>query len=130
MDPQLRELQILGQKSDIVEVIMRLAPGAEMPPRRVSVVTRFGDILTARIRRTDIYRTWSDSDVASLKAPRLLEIERPVVVAGGEHAEARRPQGLDGFGQGTVIGVIDYGFDVFSKSMLGENGSRVLALLS
>src|ERR1043166_9032583 len=73
MDPLLWELYESGSSDDDVSVIMRLEESAEPPPH-VRVVSRFGEIATARLRRGDIPATHAHESVASLKAPRPLQL--------------------------------------------------------
>ena len=106
MDPALEEM-IPGPPDDLLEAMIRLRAPGRMP-EGFRPVTRFGDVVTGRLRRGDIARVWADPAVASLKAPRLLDFaEAP---AGLFHqlpgGEVRRPP-VPETGRGTVAGVID-----------------------
>src|SRR5262245_62618500 len=73
MDPALWELYEAGPAVDEVSVILRMASGA-VPPPNVRVVSRFGDIYTARIRRGDIVATRTSPGVVSMKAGRIVTL--------------------------------------------------------
>jgi N-acetyl-anhydromuramyl-L-alanine amidase AmpD/subtilisin family serine protease len=133
MDPALWELMEQGQGSDEVSVIIRLQPGKELPPN-VRFVARFGPIVTARLQRADIRSVWSEEDIVSVKAPRLVTaddmlpadpMDEEAVLPG----DAARPAGLPYDGSGVVIGVLDWGIDFAHPEFRNPDGStRLLAL--
>ena len=55
MDPLLRELIEEGNSEEELEVILKLRPDAPPPPD-ARIITRFGDIATARVRRGRVRR--------------------------------------------------------------------------
>jgi subtilisin family serine protease len=136
MDPALDEIWKEGRPDDIIEAVARLRSNASALPPYVKEISKFSDIRTLRLARKDIKRVWSDPRVASLKAPRILQIERPIV---SRHSE-NQPQETafinnTGYqGQGVVVGIVDWGFD-FAHTAYIENGnsgpngkSRIIAL--
>ena len=131
MDPALLELMSKGDARDSLEAIIRLEDGERDLPPRAHEIARFGQIRTVRLARRDIRRVWQHRAVASLKAPRLLQLERPPSPHGpvGAESRSRRAKGLRQTGRGVVVGVIDWGFDVAHPAFLDRNGnSRVRAI--
>jgi subtilisin family serine protease len=147
MDPRLTELYESGSADDEVAVIMRLAKGAE-PPANVRVVSRFGEIATARVRRGDIVTIRHDPAVFSLKAGRYVappspfEGARPDAAAYEEEIEAdaeavaaasapggARLSPVAEDGRGVVVGICDWGFDFTHANFRNPDGTtRLLAL--
>lgn len=132
MDPALRELLGSGRRRDSVEAILRLHPGAKVPEKWVRPVTRFGDILTVRLRRGDIFQVWSHPSVKSLKAARVFGQSRETPPTPEVFSRTRAPTRQAHprhRGQGVVLGVIDWGFDIAHPAFRDAAGqSRVLAL--
>src|SRR2546421_4066088 len=128
MDPLLRELIEEGDSEEELEVILKLRPEAPPPPD-VRIITRFGDIATARVRRGRVQATWTDEAAISVKAPRLVGPEIDAVPAQGEPVFAGRPRPEGANGQGIVIGVIDWGCDFAHPNLRhGDGSTRLLAL--
>jgi hypothetical protein len=71
MDPSLQEV-IDGPHDDLIEVIMKLR-GSYAVPLGVQPISHFGPVITARVRRGDIRRVYSNVNVQAMKAPKLLE---------------------------------------------------------
>src|SRR6266566_1673922 len=127
MDPLLRELIEEGNSEEELEVILKLRPHAPPPPD-ARIVTRFGDIATARVRRGRVRATWNDEAAVSVKAPRLVWPESDVL-ADGDRVEAERPRPQGVSGRGVVVGVIDWGCDFAHPNLRNPDGStRLLAL--
>jgi monoamine oxidase/subtilisin family serine protease len=132
MDPALRELARRGDPDDEISVIIRLRQPGETP-RAARVVSRFGDVATARVRRGDIDRLWSEPVVASVKAPHAYAPDlEPVRAAGAEPADPRdggRAADLGATGRGVVVGLLDWGLDVTHPDFRKADGTtRLLAL--
>lgn len=128
MDPALEEM-IPGPPDDLLEAMIRLR-GLGRMPKGFRPVSRFGDVVTGRLRRGDIARVWADPEVVSLKAPRLLDFtEGPAgPLPPLPSSEARRPP-VPEIGRGAVVGVIDWGLDVTCPAFRSPSGAtRVLAL--
>src|SRR5688500_9858289 len=132
MDPALWELYESGSGEDEVRVMLRLREGA-VPPNNVRIVSRFGPIATARLRRADIPEVWDSDALISVKAP------RPVWLPAGPGAELREtdeademretdeaesfsfeprmparesePRPVPEDGSGVLVGVCDWGLD-------------------
>ena len=130
MDPALRELISDGAADDEIEAILRLRDGVDVGPRLAREVTAMGPIRTVRLRRGDIVKVWADPRLASLKAARTIAMEQGAAFPIFDTAVApRRPPGLRETGRGTVVGVIDWGFDVAHPAFRTADGrSRVAAL--
>lgn len=137
MDPALRELAEAGHPGEEIEAILRLELESEgqLPPN-VREVARFADIRTIRLLRRDIPEVWAHPFTASLKAPRMLEIDAPEATLSGfdrfgltDEAPDRRPPPGSRGGAGTIIGVIDWGFDFAHRAFRHADGStRIRAL--
>ena len=134
MDPALYEM-LEGDPEDEVAAVIRFTDAEAVPPG-VRLVTRFGDVATCRLKRSDILETRGADDVLSLKAPRLVAPPEPDPevdeVELGEELQARderRPPSLTETGRGVVVGGIDWGLDVAHPEMRRPDGStRLLAL--
>ena len=143
MDPALLELIAAGSPGDEVAVIVRTRPGCLAPPA-LRVVASFGDIATGRAQRGLLIAIHDDPCVESLKAPRVYASEsdnpfadRPPPSEPGPSeadpalldSDRRRPPGLRETGRGTVIAVIDWGFDFAHPDFRRDDGgTRLLAL--
>ena len=137
MDPALWELFESGSPEDEVSVIIRLHHEGKTP-ENVRVVSRFGTIITARVRRGDIRRVWESDDVMSVKAPRPLSwpmpIDEPDDVGGDEAVPdapppVRPPRPVPEDGSGVVVGFCDWGFDFTHANFRNADGTtRLLAL--
>lgn len=135
MDPALRQALGEGGAGEI-EAIIRLADPQRVPPE-VRIVARFGDIATCRIARRRVVETWADEAVLSLKAARPfgegrdagLDADDDAPDAGSDSRDERRPADLDTTGAGTVVAVVDWGFDFAHDNFRNDDGStRILAL--
>lgn len=139
IDPALWELYEEGPADEEVSAIVRLAEGARPPPG-VRVVSRFGDIVTVRLRRGDIPPVRESEGVVSVKAGRPVHLPGP---AGAEDVgEADAEDAAAGAvapgplladvpedGAGVVIGFCDWGFDFTHRNFRNADGStRLLAL--
>ena len=142
MDPALLELIAAGSPGDEVAVIVRTRPGCPAPPA-LRVVARFGDIATGRAQRGLLIAIHADPGVESLKAPRVYAGEanpfadRPPPSEPGPSeadpamldSDRRRPPGLAETGRGTVVVVVDWGFDFAHPDFRRDDGgTRLLAL--
>lgn len=137
MDPGLLELIAGGAPGDDVAVIVRLHPGAS-PPHGLRLVARFGEISTARARRSALAALHDHPSVASLKAPRIYagEFDTRLDHVGLVEADPtpgdrdrRRPADLFETGRDTVIAVIDWGIDFAHPDFRAEDGtSRFVAI--
>ncbi len=132
MDPALRELvRRGGDPDDELAVVLRLAD-PDRTPAGVRLVARFGEVATARIRRSDILALWSDAAIRSVKAPRLYGPDLVAAESAGEidnPVDRRRPVGLAETGRGVVIGVVDWGCDFAHPDLRRPDGrTRLLAL--
>ncbi|MBJ3763670.1 S8 family serine peptidase [Maribius pontilimi] len=128
MDPQLWEEIERGAADEDIRALVRLYPGMS-PPATLRPVSRFGDILTCRLRRSDILAARSHASVRSLKAARGLEpASRPGTTPPTRSGQVRRPQVRE-TGAGVVLGVIDYGCDFAHRAFRKPDGaSRIEAL--
>ena len=132
MDPRLLRLFEQDGKDNEVAAILRVGAEGPVPPG-VRVVSRFGNIVTVRLRRGDIPRVHDSPAVASMKppAPLLREARRPAngAAAAGTSGDTRRPYRQQATGRGVVVGLIDWGFDFAHPDFRNADGTtRLLAL--
>jgi phosphatidylserine/phosphatidylglycerophosphate/cardiolipin synthase-like enzyme/subtilisin family serine protease len=144
MDPRLAELLQQGEDEDRVAVLVRLAE-PHAPPPAVEVVSVFGDVATARMRRGSILSVRAEESVLSVKAAQMFvpepdadqlgESGQQPALDGAEGAperrwhDERRPVGELATGRGVVIGFIDWGCDFAHPDLRHPDGStRLLAL--
>ncbi|MFK7971284.1 MAG: S8 family serine peptidase [Bacteroidia bacterium] len=127
MDPALQELiRPSHDATEVVEALIRLAPGAAAP-RSIRIVTRFGDIATCRVRRSDIKRLYGRWPIDSFKAARSSSTERvrvdqkPIFKASDRRWYPGMPTG-----RGVMLGVIDWGIDFDHTNFKKTDGSTRL----
>ena len=138
MDPALMELVDTGSPEDEVSVILRLAPGADPPPT-VRVVSRFDEIVTARVRRDAIVATRQSEGVVSLKAtsvvtepPLLEDVEFGDAIDEASTGPSMPPAALyrgPETGRGVVVGICDWGLDFTHANFRNADGTTRLQAL-
>jgi subtilisin family serine protease len=138
MDPKALELYESGAPDDEVSLILRLADGAELPPT-VRIVSRFDDIVTARVMREDIPRTRTSPGVLSLKASDIVTLppsfeDLEFADAIDEESSGRSMPGADvragpEDGRGVLVGVCDWGFDFTHPNFRNSDGTTRLRSL-
>ena len=134
MDSELGELIRRGEPDDVVEALVRLRD-AEQVPGQLRVVSRFGSIVSARVRRGDILAAYQDPGTVSMKAPRFVappldsipQESAPVT----SHADCmtlppeRAPEESSLSTVRPLIGMLDFGFDVTHPLLIhGKNRSK------
>lgn len=130
MDPALQELArpAAGPPEEQVAVILRLRDADRTPPG-VRIVSRFGDIITARVARESIHDVWEDGSTVSVKAPRHYspEVEPPDALR--LNTEAVPGPDLPVSGDGVVVGVVDWGWDIAHQDLRHADGrTRLIAM--
>jgi hypothetical protein len=129
VDPYVWELLRAEAGADgdrVLEAVIRLArPGVEIP--NVRIVSRFGTIVTCRIRARDVVPVRARPDVISFKAalgvgPDFEPSHRPRDSAGPagpsiRPTDVRRSPALTVDGAGTVAAFADWGVDVDSAAL-------------
>jgi subtilisin family serine protease len=149
MDGLLWEVYESGEPEDEVSVILRLQEGAEPPPN-LRIVSRFGDVATARLRRGEIVSTRNAPGVASLKASGHVAMPLTIECCGDDDGEgAAGHAGADASevvkvvpppppaaapppgetGRGVVVGILDWGFDFTHPNFRNADGSTRLEAL-
>ena len=128
MDPALWELLRAEAGTDgdrVIEAIARLArPGVEIPD--VQIVSRFGTVVTCRIRARDVVAVRARPEVISVKAARGLSpgfepAADPTGLVSSARAsvcptDVRRSPALTLTGAGAVVASVDWGVDVDSAA--------------
>ena len=132
MDPLLRKLVEEGEASDEVELILKLRPGDDVPAA-VRIITRFGDVVTCRVKLGDVAAAWAHPALLSAKAPRFVAAEaEPALderMPFDAPLEELRLHDTGATGRGVVAGFVDFGLDPTHQSFRTANGgTRVLAL--
>ncbi|GJM29135.1 MAG: hypothetical protein DHS20C17_17700 [Cyclobacteriaceae bacterium] len=134
MDPALQELirSDLDQ-DDQVEVVVRLKD-PRLLPKKLKMVTQFGNIVTCRIRRGDIKETYHSPWVKSFKASKYVVDEPLLRYHSADRSETLLPvlsrqNSTLPSGKGVVVGVIDWGIDFAHPNFRdADGGSRLLGL--
>ena len=135
MDPLLQEkIRPELDPNERIEAIVRLQEQATVPAG-LRVISRFGEIMTCRVRRGDVQRIYNLPEIISFKAARLLtnggyadEFVEGVDRDFFDSEQSTQPTGR-ATGKGVVIGVIDWGADFAHADFLNPDGStRFLAL--
>lgn len=135
MDPALQELIESGPLDEPTAIVVRLFRAGDAPPG-LTVVSSFGDVVTARAPRGRLADIRGDPRVASLKAPRWLGVEDDVSLLEEElddlqirPTDIRRPEGIAQRGEGIVLGLVDWGCDFVHPDFRRDDGSTRLAAL-
>ncbi len=141
MDPALQE-QLLPEldPNQLVDAIIRLVKPDQFPPL-IQVISRFGDVVTCRVRRSDIVTVYNHPFVFSMKAARLFAQESPHNTSANQFISRENsteeyrafpdrgtlPPNING--SGVVIGIIDWGCDFAHKDFIRNNrNSKVISL--
>ncbi|MBB5076377.1 S8 family serine peptidase [Nonomuraea endophytica] len=127
MDPALSKLVSGGAADDEVRVLIRLRDPARTPDL-ARIVSRFGDVVTARVPRGSITRLWADDTTWSVKAPHAYAPEVESLTEEGPGAATTTvPTAYTG--HGVVLGVADWGCDFAHPDLRNADGTtRLLAL--
>lgn len=128
MDPALVEEILVGDDRDEVPVLVRLRAPDLLPPD-LHVVSRFSDIITARVARGRIAALRAAPGVVSVKPTRAFT--NAADPPGATQPPARPgPRGVpDATGAGVVVAVLDWGCDVAHPAFRDDRGdTRLLAL--
>ncbi|MFF5082437.1 S8 family serine peptidase [Actinoplanes sp. NPDC000266] len=133
MDPALWEEIAEGPADEEIDVVLRLRHPDETPAG-VRVVARFGDVVTGRVRRGDALGVHALDEVTSLKAavPITPADAEPGGTGTGDDlpgpTDVRGPSADPATGRTTVIGVLDWHFDLVHPALRHPDGrSRVRA---
>src|SRR4051812_4308316 len=130
MDPGLEEA-IRGRAAESeIEAAAFLRPGEPVPPG-LSVVARFGPIVTCRIPAGRVREVRAHPAVVSLKASRIVEpvAARPADAASVPAQGGREPAPGEPAGRNVVIGFLDWGCDFAHPAFRRpDGGTRLLAL--
>ncbi len=143
-DPALAEAAREGETDDVVAIIARVSDPSSLPPG-ATVITRFGDIVTLRIRRSQIAELAEHTGVVDMEASRYvlptdddfadteleddIEAEASTDGVAADTPYTRRPAGLSGTGRGACVAVLDWGCDICHPAFRKRDGStRLLAL--
>lgn len=134
MDPALQEQLLPGlDPNEEIEALIRLKD-EKVIPEKLRAVTRFGDIITCRIRRGDVQEVYHGGKIISFKASRLLtgDIVSVEELSNGETQPDTKQYNRSDFGvsgKGVVVGIIDYGADFAHVDFVHPDGtSRFIAI--
>jgi subtilisin family serine protease len=133
-DPVLAEAARVGDGDDEISILARVSDVQALPPD-VRVLTRFGEIVTLRARRSQIPELAENAAVLAMEAQTPLRPTWHEPAAALEVADdpalayVRRPEGLTATGCGVVVGVVDWGCDFAHPAFRRADGStRLLAI--
>ncbi|WP_185934571.1 S8 family serine peptidase [Mycolicibacterium hodleri] len=116
---------------DLLPVIARLDPfGSDVPG--LGVVSRFGGVVTARMRLADLDTVRRNPAVRSLKAIRKYGPALSTSVPEIRATPAQLPQRSDGnplTGAGVLVAVLDWGLDITHSNFRNADGSTIVEAL-
>jgi Subtilase family len=134
MDPALQDqIDDTLDQDEVIEGIIRLVKKDEFPPG-IRIVSRFGDIITCRLKRCDIQRVYDHPAVASFKAARIFYHDRNEKTTNEMHHNSSFGENDKEVlplltGKGVVIGLIDWGADFAHVDFVNADGSsRFIAI--
>ncbi len=126
MDSRLK-LILKGDPEEIIQLLIRLSrPDVVVP--NCEVITRFGDIITCRVKRKYLLEVYNSPDTFSVKAPRLITASLMVNESGELKTDkegisaSRRVQSMY-TGEGIYFGTVDWGFDIAHKNLRNPDGT-------
>ena len=134
MDPALHEIIASAAPGELVEAVVLLKSGHELPPP-ARAVARFGNVVTCRVPVEGLVALRNDVVVDSLKASRIVAAPGDVpdddldYVEGEGDTRPRRPAAIAERGARAVVCVLDWGCDFAHPNFRRADGStRLLAL--
>jgi subtilisin family serine protease len=146
LDPALEEqIESISGPDEAVEVILRLQDSYAPPPPGTRIVSRFGDVVTCRVRSDQIRDIRRHKSVVSMKAARFLNWEPPSAVEDYKINKLQASRGEEAYnvtletdnfriprkftGKNVVVACLDWGIDFASKAFRKEDGkTRFLAI--
>lgn len=133
-DPALAEAATAGPGDQEISAIARIADEDALPAG-IRVVSRFGDVVTLRVRRDRVAELAESDSIVALEAARRLRLLDPMQVDGRSAEPAAsssyviRPPDVSATGKGVAICLLDFGLDVAHPAFRNEDGTtRVLAI--
>jgi subtilisin family serine protease len=132
MDPALEEVLLETQDpNEEVDALIRLKQENQIPPG-VRVISRFGTIITGRVKRRNVEQVYRHPYLISFKAPRLFYTDLIVEedsMPDDLFFETASPGNEELTGKGVLIGIIDWGGDFAHVDFVNSDGTtRFLAL--
>lgn len=133
-DPALAEAARAGDRDDEISIIARVSDVSALPPD-VRVLTRFGDVVTLRARRSQITELAENAAVLAMEATYPLRPtwdEAVLETADPPDTDVqyvRRPAGLTATGRGVVVAVLDWGCDFAHPAFRHADGSTRLVAI-
>lgn len=116
IDPFASEQWLLAKDDTMLALAGHLSDRSRLPDS-AKVITRFGDIVTLRLPRRDLPALASSGALKTLEGARRVSEPEDVIeeidAAMPTRPFAIRPSGVGQDGRGVIVGVIDYGLDVF-----------------
>ncbi|MEM9173054.1 MAG: S8 family serine peptidase, partial [Pseudomonadota bacterium] len=129
-DPALAEVLASGDAGDWIGVMGHLQDEARLPSA-AQVITRFGNIVTLKLRRGDLPVLQDSGACDIIEASRRLTVPNDndrVAPADTIDSQPMRPAGLTETGAGVVVGVVDWGIDFAHPAFLKDGKTRLLAI--
>lgn len=130
MDPALQELLLAELDPDeIVEALVRLTD-ENVIPDKLTPISQFGDIISCRIRRSDILDIYNSEFTKSMKAARFVAYNRNFE-SNNSSAIFPHEQSNSSVSRGnnTIVAVLDWGIDFAHPNFRNSDGStRFIAI--
>lgn len=122
MDPRLKII-LHGNQEEEIALLMRLHNPLHYPAE-AKIITQFGEIVSCRIKRKNIYKVYLSKEVKSLKAPTVIPVSSAIEHQNNQVLTVEKTHSGSFKKSNVVFGIIDFGFDFTHSDFLDDGKTR------